>query len=362
MFVTHNLQSSKSFLSACLNKYRPEVRIFKLSIGNVGFYNRVEQSAKLIGVTGSHAWRTKLASNLNKRFYILTKDIFEKNVKKDFDGIKKYQLENCIEGLAKNVLIKLAKNADEKVVGSVSIAMEKIEPHPVWAYVVDLPLERDKYNSLVIKKGQRENLHHEARHLFDYITQPKRIASSQRFDRLENNLIHTEVFNKNLYGTNLSELKKEVLLPTIKNTLNSHFDALRTPMGERISVLQEFRYSLQSESTAKKDGIFYFLRQDFDAARDKIKNEEIVELFHQSLDLVFDSQKYETKKAKLMALKECEKLTYDYNVKKSHDEYYCFDEKIKILEEMIYENISKVRAKNKRAVDLKKKGVVLSCT
>ena len=309
----------------------------------------------MLGVTGSVEKRNKLASHLNKKFYLLTRDVFDKRVKTSLEPyITPQEIENRLTRLADGVLVDVSKNTSKGVNGSIYVNMNDFGTYRAWGYDIKLPLERFEVQKCFgLKKESIETLCHETRHLFDFVTQPKRISSMHKFEVLEGRLSHWKVYKKNLYGETPADSTKEKIALTLRDTLNNHFDKMKTPLSERITILQEFRYSLQSESNAKKDGLFYLLKPRFEAAKNKIKKGEEVEIHPGSLDLSYKSANYGTKTQKMKALNKCEKITYDYNIKNIHDEIFFFGAKIKILEEMIYENIVKVRAELKASAELK---------
>lgn len=322
------------------------------NIDSLGLYQRVSKSAKRIGVSGSVEDRNKFASNMNKKFYILVNDVLEKRAKTVPDTyIKSKEIKNCFDSLADDIYLLLGQNEGAGI-ACIRPLRGAYEPHQVYGYGVELPfavVERQQ----VLKKADTGTLLHEFRHIFDYIFQPKLAAAWQRFEMLADNLEHFRFYSKHLYAKKSPEQDKDELLSGLKNEINKHFEKHDTPLLERITVLQKFRYSLMTESNAKNDDLFYSIKSTTKHWRERIKNGERVRATFSERNLFYDSDNYLTKTQKQKAFGKMEKAVFKENVESLHDESYFFNEKINILKEIIFEDIMKVRAILKEQANVK---------
>lgn len=221
---------------------------------------RVAKSAKLPNIKGSAVERTRMAEDLSTKFTEFVNDAFKKQTQVGKDAfITKKEIGNWIKENCKNVNVKLKRNKDKTCGGAIR-DVANIFSGTVKGYSIHLPF-KSSLSPIIDKEGARV-LIHESRHLFDYITQPKIVARSNTkflIGLLKDVNYKTIVSNWNFYSEFLRkpELTKEAikedlfLLENRKKLVQTHFHSTSTK--QRIEHLQEWRHRLKTEKSAFTD-------------------------------------------------------------------------------------------------------------
>jgi len=226
---------------------------------------RVASSAKLKGIKGSETQRNQLAEELNNKLFKIIDNVFEqkgkKRVKWKNPQIEKKELLDCIK----------------KVIPEVKINI-KYEKDPMYAAFIENILDRTQKTVVgftvglrgPVKKGQTTYyLRHEMRHIFDNVTQPKIAARNNtgiligRLKNYDKNIDwkHFEFYANDLYQkVQNNDIKNEFNLITKKT--NKYFKELNTTSEEKIEVLQRWRHGLKTELNAYTDEANYFNKKN----------------------------------------------------------------------------------------------------
>lgn len=213
---------------------------------------RLSSSAKLSGIKGSESQRSKMAYDLNNKFFDLINDQFEAKIKTG----QKAKLNN-------EEILSVIK----KVIPDVNVSVKKFTGKGVAMMETIFDKQRKKAVKfeLLLKNGitkgvNESDLRHEMRHLLDAVTQPKYTARNNTMclvgrlknysDKIDDK--HFEMFDKLLYAPKkFEDSKMETIY--VKETLNEYFKKSKTPTEEKIEILQKWRYDLKTEVNAYID-------------------------------------------------------------------------------------------------------------
>lgn len=312
--------------------------------------NRVERTARLMGAKGSAADRNKLASNLNKRFYVMVTDTISKRVQKGKQAyINANEIGKHIEKLAQGVLLYLEKAVDPIYGGFVMPHQLKGNVNSIFGLEMALPFVK-RGNTNILREDDLDLLMHESRHFFDMITQPKHLAKENHFARIKQSG-HWKFYEKNVYTTHENMTGSDVKVG-LKSMINIHFDKRKTSLADRINVLQYWRYSVLTELNAFKDQTFYCAKPVYKQLKQKILSGEKVNISTENdLGNGFNSEEFSTKKDRIKGFLNFEKQDFEHNKKTDIYEEYFFNEKLNLIEELLAESIAKARAKHKNIIN-----------
>lgn len=199
-------------------------------------------------VKGSVGIRNNKADKYWKRF-------LNEYVKEDNSSIDYYK--KCIDkALEPNVINYKILPEEREYSGSIGVNVS-LSPHENgglyinhYGYKLSLPI--DEATNLI---KNPKTAAHEARHLFDYLFQPKIAALRAKY--LVNNRecdADVEDLRTNILETILAKFKKNVF----EKNANDIIDSL--PKDVAIEALQKCRYSLKTEKNAYRGEILYLLK------------------------------------------------------------------------------------------------------
>lgn len=199
-------------------------------------------------VKGSVGIRNNKADKYWKRF-------LNEYVKEDNSSIDYYK--KCIDkALEPNVINYKILSEEREYSGSIGVNVS-LSPHENgglyinhYGYKLSLPI--DEATNLI---KNPKTAAHEARHLFDYLFQPKIAALRAKY--LVNNRecdADVEDLRTNILETILAKFKKNVF----EKNANDIIDSL--PKDVAIEALQKCRYSLKTEKNAYRGEILYLLK------------------------------------------------------------------------------------------------------
>lgn len=319
--------------------------------------NRVERTAKLTGISGSVDARNNIASRLNKRLFLMIDESINQRVKSGGKAyITKNEIGKHLKKLAEGVVLFLEKCEDSKLEASVCCEQVEGQINSVYGHVIALPFIKNG-NTEVLRQDKVYIASHELRHFFDGVTQPRTLAIENRFARVKHMPTHWNFYEENIYVDYPDEIDKAKIIPDLKNKIDNYFSKHKTTYKDKIVTLQYWRYCMQFELNAMKDDVLASIRPEIVEIKSKIKRGDKVQTRIEGADLEFDSENYSTKKERLKGLLKYNKANYNYNVETCDNENYFFSEKIKLLEQLIVENISKVRTRHKSSIEPKNKTI-----
>jgi hypothetical protein len=260
---------------------------------------RFDSSLRFPGVKGTEQQRSKLACELNDKLFKLIHDIFNQKIKMNKrPTVNKVEIKQCIKEVVPTAKIDVIYDKCQDSAGYVG-TMEETATKKIAGFVLGLRgsiKQRDADGVMTLR--------HEMKHFFDYITQPKSIArdnTTYLIGKLENFTEKKNDKHLTFYDNVLYHPKKykndEKEMNYLKGRLGKYFDKNPTPPAEKIEILQNWRGGLKAERDAYAD-------EQVCISSDK----EIVEA----------------------AVKEAK-------------EYFFFEPKIKLVEQMLKEEISAVR-------------------
>ena len=335
-------------------------------VNGLNTINRVEKTAKLLGVTGSVADRNKIASNLNKRFYLAISDVMEKRAEKikaknpeKLTHITAKEIDSQLKKLARGVVFSIERNENEKLVAQVAPKQLLGDVNSVYGHSIEFPFKAQGQTD-ILDENKLNILAHEIRHFFDALVNPKSSARENAFERLKNKSQHWDLYTDKVYIVHNNEKDKAKIVSQTKNHIETHFGKHKTTLRDQIDILQLFRYHLQTELNAAKDEISFPMRANYKGFKKDIKEDTELKIRIIGTDLEFNSEKIATKKGKIKGLADFKKLDYDYNYKSQYGENYYYDEKISLISDMIAQTIAKVRARQKNVLKLKQEKKALS--
>lgn len=275
---------------------------------------RVAKSAKLSGVKGSLKQRAKLAASLNARFYGMVCDAFEQRGEVTKEEVGKFLRELC-----PGVRLKITKNANKNNFGSL-VQIKDSAKGKIKEFIFRLPLSKSKSKKLILQNFG--NLFHEARHLFDNITNPRSMAWNNIYQPLD---IYENCYTNVLYNNELG-LHQRVEMATnpsaaihkrkaaIKKAILETLDEYKPTSKEKIEILEEWRNRLETEINAHTDGITY--KHKFDEGHPEQTQKQ---------------SRFEKKQ------------TTEDAINSNNNTQYFFRGKIEVIEELLAEELTKAR-------------------
>jgi len=246
----------------------------KTSFTKFAWVERVASSARLPGIKGTERQRNQLAYDLNNKLFVLINDIFESKIKMNQKpALEKNELQDCIKQIIPNIKVKVKYKKMADCIGFLEPLADKSKK--VAGYCLNL-------NEKLEKGINDDTLRHEARHLFDFVTQPKTIARTNTQSltgRLENytekiDMKHFDFYSDKLYTDKVfknDEKELEILTKKIKK----YFNKSKTTSDEKIEILQNWRGGLISEIAAYTDEAIYMNKEN----PGKILDQTLKELF-----------------------------------------------------------------------------------
>lgn len=312
----------------------------------IRYFNRVAETARLAGVTGSAQKRNAIAARLNQKLYVMNSETIQKRVEA---GGKKYitlkEFAANFDKLISNIVVIVKKNEDKTCNGNVQPLCEKNEKGMIAGLLLGLPLEKHG-RGFILRENQMKTTTHELRHILDLICQHKMLARKQKSFTYKQKLEHNALYKKVMYKEEAQNAKTRI--PVIKKEIDKHFNNIYSnfSLDERINIMQLWRYNLQTELNAYKDGAFYDLQPMFKDTKNGMSKQakSTFGLSFYDFDKDFRSDGFATLQEKQKGLTNYKKEVIKNKNKKVNDRFL-FEEKIELLEKMIFETIIKVRKK-----------------
>lgn len=306
----------------------------------IKYFNRIAETARLTGVKGSVSKRNSLAARANQKLYKANASIIRKRFEQSGEAfITAKEFGANFDKQIRNIESVLIPNKDKTSNGNVDFLYAEKGLKKISGFLLSLPLKVIKDESIITSESTRTVMH-ELRHILDFLYQPKILARNQKTSCHKNALKNIKFYRTYLYIKEQENAERRI--PDVKEKLKKHFR--NTRLDKRIDIMQHWRYLLQSESNAYKDGNFYELQQTFDSTKVAMaKNEQII-LDTDISGCMYDSAKYPTLIEKQKGLERFKKEVNEIGSSRINAKYL-FDEKIKMLEEMIFDYIAKSRKK-----------------
>lgn len=307
-----------------------------MSIEGIRYFQRVASTARLVGAKGSVQDRRQFAHKLNQKLYLMDSEIIKKRVESGGKAfITAQEFYDNFKKLTGKVGIKLEKNDSAMYCGYMTPAVNPETGQLAGIYLA-LPFEKNN-NTWILKQDYNTRTKmHESWHALEFLALPKYSARFHKVETLKRE--ETSFYKKFLYTKNQKNID------FIKNEMSKHLENpyLNFSLLERINIMQNWRYMLQSESSAYKEGNFYDRQELFKNTKEKIKKlpETYIGLGFFGND--FNTFDLKTTKEKQLGLAKFKKEINVIENKKVNNEYL-FEEKIKVLEEMILATITKAR-------------------
>lgn len=308
--------------------------------------NRVEKCAKLTDISGSVEKRTRVAAYRNKRLFLMTVDTIQNRVNKKSANIKYDEIFNNFRKIAEGVVIfidKQKKNKRQKA----SALCEQIDGRitSIFGHTIFLPLKKVGKTE-VLKEKDVYAFIHESRHVLDVASQPRMLASENRFSRLKKcKKSAWKFYEKNIYINHPNLKKKERVIPNLRKQIQDFFDERKISNKDRVTILQYWRYCMITERNAMMDDVLVSNRKSFVEAGKVIVNGKNIKSNLKKIGINFNVDKYLTKTDKLKALQKYSKAKYETIVKRIDEEDMFYTKKINLLIKLTSETIAKERLK-----------------
>lgn len=307
--------------------------------------SKIAQSAKIVGLKGSTEKREALASRLNAKLYVMINDTFKKravNGEEEFitkEELKKHFFAICPNN---NIFVDLQKVSDGNQTGYIEKLFKRSEstlPGAVAGISVHLPF-KDMNGILVIGQDQIEIIMHEFRHVFDHITKPKIMVDDFDLVRLEKFNSAGKFYKKFLDNAETKYVESDDADLKLKREINNYFESQQISLSDKITILNHWRSYLRSEKISYKDGFYYDIKAYFKNLRNWIKagNDVLIE------DIKFNSANFATKKEKQVALSKSKSNYFTLVHRENVNDKYRFEEKIKVIEEILKNTITEKRS------------------
>lgn len=330
-------------------------------------------TGQLKGLSGSIADRQKLATQMRQSFNQFLTDTIQKN-----GGIKKRDLVDFYQKTLPDVKIKVTNEDFSPAVIPVSNSnFKKIKGYQInlpffsafrevkiFGHTFKLPIKKQ---TAVNGADRISDIAHEHEHLLSDLTQPMYSLSSwpSRFC-LKKLLKVGSYYKKNLYGSRRTKITK--------NDLSEFFDKNKFTLRERITALQSWRKRLKNEVQSYKIDAAAFVEQKYphDNLAQRLINNEKATLVVRTTDLLdsetikqikkelgfvmpgkhiaeinFDS--HNTLEEKFASLESFKNTVIEYQYNKGND-YFNFSDKINLIEEMLAQEIAKVREGHRQGI------------
>lgn len=309
--------------------------------------NRVEKCAKLTGISGSVEKRTKIAAYKNRRLFLMTIETIQNRVNKKKPAyIKLDEIFKNFSKITEGVLIFIENQKKDKTLEASAIC-EQIEGRitSIFGHTIFLPLKKIGKTE-VLKEKKVYTFLHESRHVLDVASQPRMLASENRFSRLKKHQKPAWAFyEKNIYTDHPKAKKKDKIIPNLRKQIQAFFDKKKVSKQDRITILQYWRYCMITEKNAMMDDILVTNRKIFDEAKKIIVNGKNVKSNLKKIGINFNVDKYPKKIEKLKVLKKYSKAKYKEIIKRIDKNDLLYTKKIELLKELAFETIAKERHK-----------------
>jgi len=237
----------------------------------------------------------------------------------------------------------------------------------VEGYTLRLPFTFTDSSAQIIDKNDFKrisNVYHESDHLMRFVTKPKYLlpyAKGGLSTQLDN--LQWGFYNDFLYNNDISALPVERMLKLenspknralyVKQLMINFFEDYMCNSDEKIKLLQKWRYCLKDETQAFFQGGEAEMNYKYPISElsHKIRSGKRIKLseefFNTYNTVSYDSKVYSAKEEKLEAL---ESFIEKVKIEKAKDtqQNFFFAQKIKIIESMLFEEMTNVRAEQKR--------------
>jgi len=214
---------------------------------------RIASSARLSGIKGSEQQRNEMIEGLNNNLFKLIDDAFEKKVKKGEQPLLcGKEILKCVKKVIPKIKIKISSENVSGFDAFVENIFDK-NKKTIIGYAFSIPE--------TIKKGSNDELlRHEMHHILEEAVAPKMAARSNTenlIGRLKNYTVykneeHLYFYEDNLYQK-MSFKNTQEEIKYLNTIIKNHFKGFKTPSEEKIEVMQTWRHLLKSELNAYTD-------------------------------------------------------------------------------------------------------------
>ncbi|MFA7659529.1 MAG: hypothetical protein WCY19_08860 [Candidatus Gastranaerophilaceae bacterium] len=310
------------------------------------YIQRIEKTARLIGVKGSVAARQeKFAKKLHADFSKMLEDTFEKN-----GVVTRDDVEGFYNNAFPNLDIEININNRNSVSYNLSDKKTSIKG---YSLDVDFGLK-----SFITKSDVDEisYLEHENTHLITAVVHPKYLASHVKTYTEPKYDDASYFYKMNLYKREINGLP-ECMINEFKADKRARYSRVRGYVDgylsnpiytseDKIFILKNWRLRLLNEMNAYKVGKYSRVKYlcPVDELSKKIKNGEEVKENHEfdflEKTMSYDSSQYATVDLKIKMLKTFVKRLQKEAYQETLDEFF-FPQKLKMLEKMLVKEMAK---------------------
>jgi hypothetical protein len=333
---------------------------------------KVESTAKLMGCSGSEAARTKTADDLCSKFSQKIRDTFELQEKKgEPTALSQENLQSYFKELAPNVDLNVVAITQRNGYSGSVVPLLTETGESVRGYSLEIPFD---YGSYIKKEdaSKLDILSHEARHFFNFITEPKYRARAILNDFPEGKKSAAwNFYEKVLYNEETNALPgrdfvtrlrahlvedKKARLDGVKAKMNAFFVKNSCSADEQIQLLQKWRYGLKTEIAAYTNQYTNGISKGIalnNSMQKLTKGQDVKFEYHDEIgkNIFVDTANESSLEEKISVVK----IALDKKGKAAcsstvHQQGF-LPEKLKLVEKTLAEEISSVRAEQKNLLE-----------
>jgi len=283
-------------------------------------------------------------------------EIMEKRVQKGRAAyLTAIEIETQLKKLAQGVAFFLEKNTDEGLYASTMFEQLTGKVNTVYGHSIYMPFVKHG-GANILRKKDCYLLPHELRHFFDKLANPKMAARENSFERLKHKDLHWKFYRNEIYPTAKIGTDKNTVMPKIKAQIEEHFDRYKTSKADKVEILQYWRYQLKTELNAAQDEVFFPLQEKYKNCKNEIKSGKEIIRHIVGTDVRYNSADFPTRKEKLKALSAYKKEDYAFQFAQQYGENFFYEEKLKLVEDLLAQALSTARTRHKSVLDVKHKG------
>lgn len=313
---------------------------------------RIGEGARILTNKGSLAERLKIREQMRKNFASFIDDKFEKQGFITVSDVNDYY-KNSFKG----VDITVSKPKSRGYSGQLDFKYSP-EKKSILGFVLELPFKGIKK---AIKKDAVYNVKtaiHEDIHFGIYSTEPKYlvqwtkgILSEKKFNsqsKFYDKIIYDNEFQDQAEKINPKRYKSE-RIKHFKSLVGNYFNKKHFTQEEKIDVLRRWKYYIKEEICAFKGGTFARVQREYpikELSKELSNGGELEfnETFNSgAIKIDYNSTQYQTVEEKIKGLKQFVKSVQKTNYKRIIETLCFFPEKLKIVEQMLREEIQNAR-------------------
>jgi hypothetical protein len=317
---------------------------------------RVASTARIPGIKGSNETRAQMAYAKNEAFFEEISDIYVKNNEITLDeaaaAIKKHY--------PSNIQFAIGPKTSNRYEG---VLRTSIINNVASSYTMEVPIIERNGKKVINTLNPVDLLCHEARHFFDNIMNSK-FTARRNITKLDKKLSgfkerskeYQKFYDNYLYPYGLGERslainqlsskdKAENHIPELKKKIMEIFNKPQVTTEEKIEILQDWRHGLKTERNAYEDGANFQHKTEI---KKQIKETKENTTIKAALGMTAEEFR-----AKLLEIKARELKENKYK----NDDFGFLNDRIKLLEELLKEEIQKARKGNTDKVQKETKKV-----